>query len=99
MAGDTVKYEYEALEEMAHELHTGEYVMEEVEGHVRHMSAQMMQGVLLGLAGDYLAAAMGEVFARSIHNLGEKYKEMSKDVMDASNMMKDADQAAAKGFN
>jgi uncharacterized protein YukE len=99
MAGDSVKYEYEALDDMVNELMKGHQLLEDVKEVVRQMSAQMIQGVLLGLAGDYLAAAMGEVLARSIHNLAEKYKEMGRDVLDASDMMKHADQQAAKGFN
>ena len=99
MAGDSVKYEYQALEDMARELMNGYALMEDTQRFIRQISGQMRDGAFLGLAGDMLATLLADQFARSVHNLGQKYKEMAQDVQAAGDLMQQADQQAAKGFN
>lgn len=98
MAGDTVKYEYQALEQMSAELLKDAARLEQTKSMVAKASSVMHQGSFLGKAGEALASALAQQFSKSIDNLTHKYKEMAKDIQDAANDMRSADQSAAKGF-
>jgi WXG100 family type VII secretion target len=99
MAGDTVKYEYQALEQMASELAKGAARLEQTKSMVAQAAQAMHNGAFLGQAGEALSSALAGQFNKSIGNLGHKYQEMAKDIQDAANDMRQSDQSAAKGFN
>jgi len=98
MAGDTVKYEYQALEQMASELAKGAQRLEQTKSMVANAASAMHQGSFLGNAGEALASALAQQFSKSIANLGHKYQEMAKDIQDAANDMRQSDSSAAKQF-
>ena len=99
MAGDTVKYEYQALEQMSSELAKGAARLEQTKSMVAQSAQAMHNGAFLGQAGEALASGLAGSFSKSIGNLVQKYQEMAKDIQNAANDMRQSDQSAAKGFN
>jgi len=98
MAGDTVKYEYQALEQMASELAKGAQRLEQTKSFIANAAKSLHDGALLGQAGEALASGLASQFSRSIGNLEQKYQEMAKDIQAAANDMRQSDSSAAKGF-
>jgi WXG100 family type VII secretion target len=98
MAGDTVKYNYQALESMSAELHKCAQRLEQTKSFVAKAAHTMHQGTFLGLAGDALAQGLATQLAKSIDNLIAKYGEMAKDIQDAAQDMRQSDQNAASKF-
>src|SRR5690242_20066735 len=98
MAGDDVKYDRAALEEMEQGLSHVVSHLQVVQDRILTASNMMMQGVFLGLAGDFLAAALAEQFAKSIGNLAHKYVDVMRDLDAAIGDMEQADRRAAEHF-
>ena len=94
---DQIRTNYQALEEMAKQCETVANRLAQTAALAQKIVGQMQNGALVGKHGDVYTTAMGLFFTK-VMKLSEKYREVAKDIRNASADMQRADSTAGGKF-
>ena len=88
---DKIKLNYPQMEEMAQHLKAVSQRLQQTTQMARSIAQEMQGGALVGDAGEAFVNALNSAFVPGVNKLGTKFDEVSKDITQAINDMKSAD--------
>lgn len=94
---DQIRTNYQALEDMAKQCDNCAIRLSQTAALAQKIVGQMQNGALVGKHGDVYTTAMGLFFTK-VMKLSEKYREVAKDIRNASADMQHADSTAGAKF-
>lgn len=97
MAGDKIRVNYPALEDMARQCEQASQRVRQTSSLANQLAQSMQNGALQGEFGDVFVQAL-QVFQTKVNKLSEKLHEENTDILQAIQDMKQADQKAGQKF-
>ena len=91
-----IRMDYGLVEEMSTTFAKGVEQLQDTMTEMQSIASDLEDGALLGKGGEAFAAAIRNDLARALNNLTEKFQELSKDVNDAMEDMRSADETSER---
>jgi len=95
---DKIQMDYEAVQQMAQLAKQTADELEEMVGSLKAIVDQLEGGVLIGRAGRGLADGIGQRLVPAVTRLGQKFGEISLDLLGALTDLRDSDSSAGGLF-
>ena len=94
---DQIRLNYPALEDMAAHCQMVSERLQQTAANAQRMAGQMQNGALVGPPGETYVQALG-IFVQKVMKLSGKFSEVSNDIKQAMNDMRQADGSAGNNF-
>lgn len=91
---DTIRMNFQAMENMAKAFKDGSQELQEIEAKVKELAGVIEEGALGGKAGARLSEILSNELAHNVSWLREELDEQEKDVREALHQMQNADEIA-----
>lgn len=91
---DQIRMNFDAMEAMAKAFKDAAQDVEEIETKVKEVATTVENGVLRGKTGSALRDKLRDELSPALLRLKAKYEELEKDIREAVDQMRDADEIA-----
>lgn len=99
MAADHIKVVFPLMNDMAKTFAQGSKQLEQTKREMLAISQTLSDGALLGRGGTAFTEAIRTQLVPAINRLDEKFEELQKDVLEAAQKMREADQTSKGMFS